>query len=166
MQRKGKLISAAEYARQRGLNRSTICRQIQLGKIPTHDGLLDGTEADRARDRNLDVTRRRKAPPPAEADHGDHSALIDALRRICSPAETLAFARVALRAGCTPKQTYIVAGWYPIQPCLALREVAADELNDFQDVQPREWRQLLGKNFNIAAAEVAYEAATGPELKG
>ena len=63
MQRKrGKdLLTAAEYARLRGLNRSTISRQIRSGQIPTHEGLIDPTEADRARERNLDPAKSTAA---------------------------------------------------------------------------------------------------------
>ena len=72
MQRKnGKLISPAQYARLRGLNRSTVSRQIRDGKIPTVGGLIDPRAADSARETNLDGTRkeqaaRRKAERTAE----------------------------------------------------------------------------------------------------
>lgn len=56
-----KLITPAEYARLRGLNRSTISRQIQDGKIPTVDGMVDPRQADRARERNLNQVRRQQA---------------------------------------------------------------------------------------------------------
>lgn len=52
-------ITPAAYARLRGLNKSTISRQIREGKIPTHDGLVDPDEADEARRNNLDMSRRR-----------------------------------------------------------------------------------------------------------
>ena len=59
MQRKnGKLITPAEYARLRGLNRSTISRQVAEGKIPTVDGLIDPAAADQGRERNLHQGRR------------------------------------------------------------------------------------------------------------
>src|ERR1035437_3699873 len=62
MQRKnGKLISPAAYARMRGLNRSTISRQIRDGAIPVHDGRIDPKEADAARETNLCATRREQA---------------------------------------------------------------------------------------------------------
>lgn len=75
MQRKraGGLITPAEYARLRGLNRATISRQIKAGKIPTHsDGLIDPREADSAREKNLDPGKRlgaqaRKRGGPAVA---------------------------------------------------------------------------------------------------
>lgn len=35
------------------MNRSTVCRQIETGLIPTHDGLIDPVEADVARKANL-----------------------------------------------------------------------------------------------------------------
>ena len=62
MQRKnGKLISPAQYAKMRGLNRSTISRQIRDGAIPVHNGRIDLKEADIAREKNLNSTRREQA---------------------------------------------------------------------------------------------------------
>jgi hypothetical protein len=57
----GKLITAAEYARLRGLNRSTISRQIAAGAIPTVGGLLDPRAADLAREKNLNGIRKEQA---------------------------------------------------------------------------------------------------------
>ncbi len=42
------LIRPAEYARRKGKCRSAISRGIKLGIIPTHDGLIDEQEADKA----------------------------------------------------------------------------------------------------------------------
>lgn len=64
------LVKPATYAKLRGLNRSTISRQVAQGKIPVHGGLIDPAEADRARHNNLDLLRgRRKA---ATADTSRH----------------------------------------------------------------------------------------------
>ena len=66
------LVTQAEYARLRGLNRSTVCRAVQRGMIPTHGKrkLLDVAEADQARAENLDPAQvtagNAKPPPPAE----------------------------------------------------------------------------------------------------
>jgi len=49
----------AGYARRAGLSRQVISKQVREGKIPTHDGLIDPEEADRARARN--VSSRRPA---------------------------------------------------------------------------------------------------------
>jgi hypothetical protein len=54
------LVTPNKYAKLRGLNRSTISRQIRAGKIRTHDGLLDPKEADRDRRQNLDLASNRK----------------------------------------------------------------------------------------------------------
>jgi hypothetical protein len=62
------LMRPAEYARLRGLNRSTVSRQIRDGKIPIHDGLVDPREADLARSRNLTMSQRRKAAVPIQRD--------------------------------------------------------------------------------------------------
>lgn len=59
MQRK--LVTVSEYARLRGLNRSTINRQVRSGQIPTVTGKIDPLLADRAREQNLDQTRREQA---------------------------------------------------------------------------------------------------------
>jgi hypothetical protein len=59
-----KLITPAAYARLRGLNRSTISRQIRTGSIPTHDGLVNPGEADHSRENNLDASKRRNKPEP------------------------------------------------------------------------------------------------------
>jgi hypothetical protein len=62
MQQK-KLLTPAQYARLRNLNRSTISRQIQDGKIPAHGGLLDPQEADEARRQNVRVKEKESAQP-------------------------------------------------------------------------------------------------------
>ena len=46
MEKKSKLITASAYAKSRGLNRSTISREIASGKIPTVNGLYDPELAD------------------------------------------------------------------------------------------------------------------------
>jgi hypothetical protein len=51
------LVSLSEYARRRGLNKSTISRQVRDGFIPTRDGKINPVEADRARAENLDPSR-------------------------------------------------------------------------------------------------------------
>jgi hypothetical protein len=74
-QKRNRLVTAAEYARLRNLSRSTISRQIKSGVIPTREGgRIDPTEADQARERNLDRVKvaaadvRKRNPPPAETD--------------------------------------------------------------------------------------------------
>src|ERR1039458_6156297 len=52
-----KVVSPAAYARSRGLNRSTISRQIREGKIPTIQGMIDPDVADLARQTNLDAAK-------------------------------------------------------------------------------------------------------------
>jgi hypothetical protein len=54
-----KLIRPAAYAERRGLNKSTISRQIRAGTIPTHNGLIDPLEADAARKERLHQGRGR-----------------------------------------------------------------------------------------------------------
>src|SRR5689334_22580636 len=61
------LVSKAEYARMRGLAKSTISREVQRGQIPTVDGRIDPVAADRARNENLDQAKRKPTPMPAAA---------------------------------------------------------------------------------------------------
>jgi hypothetical protein len=69
MQRKNEqTLSISEYARLRGLNKSTISRQVKSGQIPTRDGRIDPVAADQARERNLDPGKKignevRKSAP-------------------------------------------------------------------------------------------------------
>src|ERR1039458_6977759 len=51
----------AAYARLRGLNRSTVSRQIRDGKIQAPGGMIDPAAADRARAENLDGIRHAQA---------------------------------------------------------------------------------------------------------
>ena len=57
-QRKQKLVKPATYAKMRGLNRSTVSRQIESGQIHTVNGLIDPGVADLGRQGNLDPARR------------------------------------------------------------------------------------------------------------
>jgi hypothetical protein len=70
-QKKETLVTPAQYARSRGLNRSTISRQIGDGKIPTIGGLIDPKAADVARQRNLSGARRGQG---RKAEHGPEAA--------------------------------------------------------------------------------------------
>ncbi|MBM3744853.1 MAG: hypothetical protein FJW34_03530 [Acidobacteria bacterium] len=65
----GDRMTPAGYARARGLNRSTVSRQIRAGVITLDpDGRLDPAAADGARAANLDPTRggKRKAEASPE----------------------------------------------------------------------------------------------------
>ena len=158
------LISPAAYARRVGVNKSTISRQIAQGKIPTVGGLIDPAAADKARNRNLDPVRRQAFVQRTIAAHqAKRPVLTEALTLLAAPDEVLKFAGVALRAGCTPQQAYIVGTWYAMRPALAL-PVVPEDLVGFEDVTPSQWRKMLGSDFDLAAAEDAYELATAPEL--
>lgn len=61
------LITPAAYARLRGLNRSTVSRQIRDGVIPTTGGMIGPEAADRARDSNLNQKRRKAEATPVAA---------------------------------------------------------------------------------------------------
>lgn len=62
------LITPAEYARSRGLAKSTISRQVRAGKIPVHSGKIDPHEADLARKTNLDNSRRPRPSSGVDSD--------------------------------------------------------------------------------------------------
>ena len=66
-QHEHELVTQAEYARLRGLNRSTVNRQVHRGLIPLHAGKVNRVEADKARRENLYLGRggKRAARPPA-----------------------------------------------------------------------------------------------------
>ena len=64
----GELMSQRRYASTRGLSRTAVRKQIELGIIPVApDGKIDAEAADRARAENLDPSRGGKQPTPADA---------------------------------------------------------------------------------------------------
>jgi hypothetical protein len=177
-----KLVSPAAYARSRGLNRSTISRQIRDGKIPTLEGMLDPEIADLAREKNLDQGKRsdeavRKAqrddatkraavpsvPVPTVQHSGApvaHAAVVDALRRVTAPLEILAFAKVALAAGASPTIAFVLGVWYATAPVMALAELDDNDIRDFGEPTEAEWRELLGGDFDFDDAGEVYDRAT------
>lgn len=72
------LISISEAARQIGINKSTLSRQVESRAIRSHDGKVRLSEvvADRSANVNLAQSRRRsaKAKPPAAAAAGPKNA--------------------------------------------------------------------------------------------
>jgi hypothetical protein len=93
--RNNNLIRPAEYARLRGLNRSTISRQIGDGIIPVHNGLLEPAEADLAREKNLDVGKRRRTAAVHPAQRAEPSTDPDGLPMTGSTREIFNRARAA-----------------------------------------------------------------------
>jgi phage terminase Nu1 subunit (DNA packaging protein) len=81
--RNKKLITAAAYAKLRGLNRSTVSRQIRSGAIPTSGGgLIDPVAADAARERNLDPKKvaeheHRKSNPSTSVETDSAPPAVD-----------------------------------------------------------------------------------------
>jgi hypothetical protein len=65
------LMTPAEYARSRGLHKSTISRQVHAKIIPTVKGKIDPAAADAARERSLDPAKRRK---PVKSPSGKPAA--------------------------------------------------------------------------------------------
>ncbi|WP_157091634.1 hypothetical protein [Methylobacterium nodulans] len=67
------LISPSAAATTLGLNRSTLCRQIRSGHIPTHDGKVRLSEVRKARAENLKQPRGgpRKGAAPSRMQHHD-----------------------------------------------------------------------------------------------
>lgn len=80
--KRNNLISLSAYARRIGLSRQTIAKQVREGKIPTHNGLIDPEEADRARARN--VSSRRPARQTAASR--ESVAIADLFNDYISPA--------------------------------------------------------------------------------
>jgi hypothetical protein len=103
-----------------------------------------------------------------QADHGADArrVAVDILRRIAAPLEVLGFARVALRAGCSPEQAYVLAGWFAVQPTLNLSEITSDDLVDVDFPEPTEeqWKNLLGGDFDFDAAGELENEVTRPEI--
>jgi hypothetical protein len=163
------LISPAEYARRRKLNRSTISRQIQAGKIPQHDGLIDPAEADEARRNNLSILRgRRKAiqEPNLEAvlagvfRRGQLSAC-NGLRR---PQNLLAIAETALGIGCALEQAVVLASWYSL--FMAVWVADEDEWDLLRDHEEPDWQDLAARiGSKVTPAEIKkWRAASGPAV--
>lgn len=163
MQRKRSkdLLSPAEYARLRGLNRSTISRQIRAGQIPTHDGLIDPTEADGARERNLDPAKRVAAKmrrqraitanrATAEATQkGERSAVVAALTEIANPSAALEFACACRRMGLSQVQACAVGQMYSR---MVLECLSPEEVIELPEASEEQWLEALG-SFDIDEAD-------------
>ena len=184
-QKQGHLITQAEYARLRKLNRSTVSRQVKKGYIPTIKGLIDPVVADQARLDNLalgqrqDAARRkaeRRSQAPAAispaaiqtAPVGDRrDVVVSVLHCLAAPSEAFRVARVALRSGCSAMQAFVLAKWWTIQPSLCIEgldDQALDEIGELTDAQ---WLEFFGKDFPLEAAHDMEEQVTfreyGPE---
>jgi hypothetical protein len=173
MQQEG--LTPAQYARLRGLNRSTVCRQIAAGVIPTMgDGMIDPKAADAARERNLDPCARERAavrkanrpagiaPSSGVAPSGETTRRI--LLQISGPEAVLGFARLALRAGCTPLQSYILGNMHGVRSALALDSVDPMDLGDLPEASETQWAELLGRDFDFERADVEEDRITLPDL--
>ena len=181
MQRKatGNLITAAAYAKLRGLSRSTVSRQVRAGQIPTRNGLLDPIAADTAREKNLDPARRagaelrkRNRPPerreadPHEGDSSGREVRIDALAEVTAVREVLAFAGDCVRMGMSKVQACAAAQLYSIHAGEAMPDIECDDYDDrFVDPTPDDWRRLFG-DFDIAAADALVEAVIQMDGRG
>jgi hypothetical protein len=172
------LIKPSAYAKLRGLNKSTVSRQIAAGVIPLHDGLIDPVEADASRDRNLCHSHRAAAKfkkdmagaptaevvpamaPAAPVDRvgAERAGMASAIRRVAAPAQALAFARIALRCGCTRLQAFVVASWHTMLSALAVDELDDSVLATIKEPTEEEWRTLLG-DFDFDRAWVAVDRA-------
>ena len=62
------LVTPSQYAEMRGLNRSTIGRQVRAGLIASHGGLINPVEADRCRASNVRQPRGGRARSTAESE--------------------------------------------------------------------------------------------------
>jgi hypothetical protein len=73
----GKLVSQAEYARIRGLAKSTVSRQVRSGVIPLVNGKIDPAAADLAREGNLNPARRLAAACRKSAHRQQPSRVVE-----------------------------------------------------------------------------------------
>jgi hypothetical protein len=181
MQPKSKYITPSAYAKLRGLNKSTVCRQVKSGQIPVNsEGRLDPVSADRARERNLDPSKRlgaearkrnppprgdRKAdavagPPAAAVDEQDrtHQTRVDVLKEIAAPPECLMFALACLHLGCSRELACALAKMYFTWPALALEDLDPEDLDGITEPSSDEWQRELGR-FDVEAADALCDSA-------
>jgi hypothetical protein len=181
MQPKSKYITPSAYAKLRGLNKSTVCRQVKSGQIPVNsEGRLDPVAADRARERNLDPSKRlgaearkrnppprgdRKAdavagPPAAAVDEQDrtHQTRVDVLKEIAAPPECLMFALACLHLGCSRELACALAKMYFTWPALALEDLDPEDLDGITEPSSDEWQRELGR-FDVEAADALCDSA-------
>src|SRR6266545_2780691 len=154
-------LTAAEYARLRGLNRSMISRQIRSGQIPTHDGLIDPTEADRARERNLDPAKRVAAKMRRQRElsqnretadarsGGERSAVVAALAEVAKAAAVLEVAVTCRRMGIPAAQACAVGQIFGHR---VLECLSAEEIEELPEVSEEQWIRALG-SFDIDEAD-------------
>jgi hypothetical protein len=169
------LITPAAYAKGRGLNRSTVCRQIAKGAIPTHDGKVDPAEADEARRNNLSILRgRRKAIQEPDvgailerflldAFHDGQRSTVQALTRAQN---VQVIAETGLALGCSFQQAVLMATWYGVW--LATWTVSDDEFDSLR-IQPQvNWAALAARiGESVTPKQVkAWLAASGPAIDG
>ena len=180
-QKTSKLITASDYARLRGLNKSTVSRQIRRGQIPASaEGLIDPVAADRARERNLDQSKRlgaelrkrslpprgdRKAdtvaaPPAAAVDGLDltHQARVGVLAEITDPSEVIMFALSCVHLGCSRELACALAQMYSTWPALGLDDIGPEELEGFAEPSLDKWQRELGR-FDMEAADALCDSA-------
>ena len=179
MQRKatGNLITAAAYAKLRGLSRSTVSRQVRAGQIPTRNGLIDPIAADSAREKNLDPARRagaelrkrnrpRRASDPGEGDGSAREVRIDVLAEVTAVRAVLAFAEDGVRMGLSKVQACAAAQLYSIHAGEALPDIECDDYDArFADPTPDDWRRIFG-DFDIAAADALVELVIQMDGRG
>lgn len=169
MQQK-KTLTIAEYSRLRGLNKSTVSRQVREGKIPTVDGRIDPIAADQAREQNLNPARkagaaRRKAgkrnDTESNATPAENSpAVAHVVRRIISVDQQLAFGRACLAVGSTPEQAFAIGSWFGSAVAGAIPEVSVEDLEGCSDPSEAEWRRALGA-IDFEEADSLYGLAGG-----
>lgn len=137
------LITPAAYAKLRGLNRSTVSRQIHAQQIPTVKGLVDPEFADLARERNLDPAKR--------SDEAVRKAQRDAAKRAATPAETSRLAgppatKERPRTREQQEREFCAgAGWMAREACTSARRVwPAFVLEHWPDMSRPEQVRLVG----------------------
>lgn len=168
MARPKTLITKSELAAFLRLSPGRVSQLVSKGLPVRADGKVSRDEAVawyRANVREATSDRKRGPRPKAvaaalaggacEADAA-HEAVVDTLRLIAAPSESLRLARAALLIGCTPVQAYGLALWFSCQ-VVGPVDVEPEEVSDFQEPEQRDWKQLLGADFDFAGGEALFE---------
>lgn len=174
------LVSQSEYARMRGLWRSTVTRQIASGVIPVHGDrrMVNPEEADRCREEILHpfkgARRGLRAAENADStrvnltDYQQGAAFItNAFRH---PARIESFAEVCVSLGCSAAQAYVIAKVYSYLLGAWLQNWVNDcgwnvlVVQKFE--QEPDWAaiaELAGQPLNLPDWEQRFREAVGEE---
>lgn len=185
------IISKTELARELRVSKGRVSQMLRCGLPVRADGFIDRDLAVAWYASNVvphsreALPRRAVGSPPGEPGHaaippggriipavplptaqhsgalGAHAAVVDALRRVASSLEILAFGRVALAAGAVPTVAYVLALWHGTAAVMAIDALDDNDVRDFREPTETEWRELLGGDFDFDRAGALYDQVTG-----